>query len=113
MVMYAGAAVEMGSVDDIYYRSRMPYTVGLLGAIPRESEERHKLRQIRGTTPSLINMKPGCAFSGRCPLVIDRCRVETPTLNPTDGVDHLSACHRSDDLIGMDTSALFSAEAAQ
>jgi peptide/nickel transport system ATP-binding protein len=112
MVMYAGAAVEMGSVDDIYYRPRMPYTVGLLGAIPRESEERHKLRQIRGTTPSLINMKPGCAFSGRCPLVIDRCRTETPTLSATDGVGHLAACHRSSDLIGMDTSELFAAEAA-
>ncbi len=73
MVMYAGAAVEIGRVDDIFYRPRMPYTIGLLGAIPAASSATVKpLRQIKGTTPSLINMQPGCPFSTRCPLVIDR-----------------------------------------
>jgi peptide/nickel transport system ATP-binding protein len=112
MVMYAGSAVELGTVDDIFYRPRMPYTIGLLGAIPSDATDGHKLRQIRGTTPSLINLKPGCAFSNRCPLVVERCQSTTPTLSSTDGAGHLAACHRSSELVTMDTSNLFSVEAA-
>ena len=111
MVMYAGAAVEMASVDDLFYRPRMPYTIGLLGAIPAEGTEGQKLRQIRGTTPSLINMKPGCAFSSRCPLVIDRCRTDTPALHEVAGIGHSAACHRRDEIEGIDVRALFSPEA--
>jgi peptide/nickel transport system ATP-binding protein len=84
----------------------------LLGAIPSDATDGHKLRQIRGTTPSLINLKPGCAFSNRCPLVVERCQSTTPTLSSTDGAGHLAACHRSSELVTMDTSNLFSVEAA-
>jgi peptide/nickel transport system ATP-binding protein len=110
MVMYAGSAVEVGSVDDIFYRPRMPYTIGLLGAIPSDATDGDKLRQIRGTTPSLINLKPGCAFSNRCPLVVDKCRDVTPQLVATDGEAHRAACHRSDELVTMDTSVLFAVD---
>ena len=110
MVMYAGAAVETGEVDDIYYQPKMPYTIGLLGAIPSEASDGKQLRQIKGTTPSLINMKPGCPFSSRCPIVIDRCRTETPRLEALDKPDHLAACHRRDEVDGIDVRSLFAPE---
>jgi peptide/nickel transport system ATP-binding protein len=112
MVMYAGAAVEIASVDDIYYRPRMPYTIGLLGAIPNETSDGQKLRQIKGTTPSLINMKPGCPFSGRCPMVIERCLNETPVLESIDTLDHVAACHRQAEVLTTDVRALFAPEVA-
>ena len=69
MVMYAGTVVESGSVDDVFYEPRMPYTVGLLGSIPRlDAADGGKLLPIRGAPPSLINLPPGCPFSPRCPL---------------------------------------------
>jgi peptide/nickel transport system ATP-binding protein len=107
LVMYAGTVVEDGSVDEIFYQPRMPYTAGLLGAIPVVGSDGKKLNQIKGTTPSLINMRPGCPFSTRCPLVIDVCRAETPLLKQTDNVVHLAACHRWADLVGIDAPALF------
>jgi glutathione transport system ATP-binding protein len=110
MVMYAGAAVEVGPVDEIFYRPRMPYTIGLLGAIPSETSDGKLLRQIKGTTPSLINMKPGCPFSARCPIVIARCLTETPTLEPIAGTAHTAACHRRDEIDSIDVRALFAPE---
>ncbi|MDO8389989.1 MAG: ABC transporter ATP-binding protein [Actinomycetota bacterium] len=110
MVMYAGAAVEIAPVDEIYYRPKMPYTIGLLGAIPSEASDGKKLRQIRGTTPSLINMKPGCPFSPRCPLVQDRCLTQTPTLEAVDNPAHLAACHRRAEIESIDVRALFAPE---
>ena len=110
LVMYAGAAVEVGTVDEIFYRPRMPYTIGLLGAIPSEASDGQKLRQIRGATPSLIQMKPGCAFSSRCPVAFDRCLSETPVLEATDDVGHLAACHRRNELDPASVRALFSPE---
>jgi peptide/nickel transport system ATP-binding protein len=110
MVMYAGTAVEVAPVDEIFYRPRMPYTIGLLGAIPSETSDGKLLHQIKGTTPSLINMKPGCAFSSRCPIVIDRCRVETPNLEPMADPAHLAACHRRDEVASIDVRSLFAPE---
>ena len=109
-VMYAGSIVESGTVDDIYYRTRMPYTSGLLGAIPSLAGKGHKLNQIKGSTPSLIKLKPGCPFSNRCPLVAERCLAEEPMLGPTDGEGHLAACHRWRDLVGKDGRLLFREE---
>jgi len=110
MVMYAGSAVENAKVDDLYYQPRMPYTIGLLGAIPGERSDGRPLQQIKGTTPSLIKMKPGCPFSTRCPLVIDRCRAETPVLEPIETPDHLVACHRRDEVGQIDVRSLFAPE---
>jgi oligopeptide/dipeptide ABC transporter ATP-binding protein len=96
LVMYAGRPVEIGSVDDIYYRPRMPYTVGLLGALPRlDQVDGGRLVPVRGAPPSLINLPPGCPFSPRCPLSGEWCNEQEPTLG-TVGPGHLAACHHVD-----------------
>ena len=76
-VMYAGKLVEKGAVDDVFYRPRMPYTLGLLGSLPRLDETgRERLTPIVGAPPSLLNLPPGCPFTPRCPLAQDRCEHE-------------------------------------
>src|SRR5215813_10750159 len=73
-VMYAGKPVETGAVDDVFYRPRMPYTLGLLGSIPRADRSAHQpLTPIEGNPPSLINLLAGCPFVPRCPMRIERC----------------------------------------
>ncbi|MGH3910898.1 MAG: dipeptide ABC transporter ATP-binding protein [Pseudonocardiaceae bacterium] len=96
-VMYAGRTVETGSVDDIFYRSRMPYTQGLLGSIPRvDTAERVPLVPIEGQSPSLVGLPAGCPFAPRCRIVIDLCRTTEPALEPVEGsAAHQSACHRA------------------
>ncbi|GAA1040061.1 ABC transporter ATP-binding protein [Virgisporangium ochraceum] len=100
-VMYAGRVVESGSVDDVFYRPRMPYTLGLLGSIPRlDAVERQPLTPVEGNPPSLVNLPPGCKFVPRCPLAIDICSEQEPPLvrMGRSGVAHTSACHRSDEV---------------
>jgi peptide/nickel transport system ATP-binding protein len=106
MVMYAGTAVESASADEVFYRSRMPYTLGLLGSLPRlDVDSREPLRPIPGAPPSLINLAPGCPFAPRCPIVYGRCVEEEPRLAPfeADDVEHIAACHRSGELAGVGT----------
>jgi len=92
-VMYAGRIVETGSSQVIYYRSRHPYTWGLLQSIPRlDAEETHRLMPIEGMPPSLITVPPGCAFHPRCPYAMDVCRTQVPELRPA-GARHADACH--------------------
>jgi peptide/nickel transport system ATP-binding protein len=96
MVMYAGKAVETATVDDIFYHPRMPYTMGLLGSIPRmDVAEKEPLIPIEGTPPSLVNLPAGCPFEPRCPIAVELCRSVEPSLDPTDRVEHSAACHRS------------------
>ncbi|MEQ1757416.1 MAG: ABC transporter ATP-binding protein [Vicinamibacterales bacterium] len=99
-VMYAGTIVETGTVDDVFYRPRMPYTLGLLGSIPRaDVGEREPLTPIEGAPPSLVNLPPGCPFEPRCPMRQDVCRVSEPPLLPVGGGSaHASACHFRDTL---------------
>jgi len=92
LVMYAGRVCEAGKIDDVFDQPRMPYTVGLLGAIPGEQTLGRRLNQIKGAPPSLVRVSPGCQFAPRCPLVVDRCRGEEPSLVDT-GEGHLAACH--------------------
>jgi peptide/nickel transport system ATP-binding protein len=95
-VMYAGRLVEEGTVYDLYERPRMPYTMGLLGSIPRVDESgRRPLVPIEGSPPSLANLPPGCPFAPRCPLVYDTCRQVEPALLPIGGPAQAAACHRS------------------
>src|SRR5258705_1365335 len=69
MVMYAGRPVETGTVDDIFYRPRMPYTLGLLGSLPRlDSAERQALTPAEGNPPSLADLPPGCPVCPRGPI---------------------------------------------
>jgi peptide/nickel transport system ATP-binding protein len=101
MVMYAGRAVETGTVDAVYARPRMPYTLGLLGAIPRLGDRDRPLVPIPGRPPALVDLPTGCPFAARCPVVIDACRTDEPPLLPipepvADGDDdtHQAACIR-------------------
>ena len=80
LVMYAGRTMEYGSVDDIFYRPTHPYSVGLLGAVPRVDVELEELRTIAGNPPNLQNLPKGCAFQERCTFAIDPCKVSLPEL---------------------------------
>jgi oligopeptide transport system ATP-binding protein len=92
IVMYAGYIVERASVQDVYADPRHPYTIGLLGSLPRLDETRkRRLFSMRGLPPDLIDLKPGCPFAPRCDYVIDRCWEETPPLEPIT-LGHEVAC---------------------
>jgi len=108
LVMYAGKPVEIGTVSDIYYEPRMPYTLGLLGSLPRlDADQQERLTPIAGAPPSLINLPPGCPFAPRCPLAQAICDEVEPELLPTTSPDHVAACHFSDRLEGIKPSDLF------
>ncbi|WP_394940814.1 dipeptide ABC transporter ATP-binding protein [Psychromicrobium sp. YIM B11713] len=106
MVMYAGRSVETGDAEDIYYRPRMPYTIGLLGAIPRvDTSAKSALVPIKGTPPNLISPPPGCAFAARCPLASEECRTTDVSLVTVDGdPKHQAACIKTEK-IGADADA--------
>ena len=108
-VMYAGRAVEVGSVEDIFYRPRMPYTLGLLGSLPRLDEDRPgRLTPILGTPPSLLHLPPGCPFAPRCPAARERCTEDEPQLVAVEpGGSHRSACHFHEELVGVASEDLF------
>jgi len=92
IVMYAGYIVERASVKDLYGDPRHPYTIGLLGSLPRLDETRkRRLFSMRGLPPDLIDLQPGCPFAPRCDYVIDRCWEETPPLEPIT-IGHEIAC---------------------
>ncbi len=96
-VMYAGRLVETGSVDDVFYRPRMPYTLGLISSLPRVDEGgKGRLTPIVGAPPSLLNLPPGCSFTPRCPLAQEICDEVDPELHATEGAGHLAACHFSE-----------------
>lgn len=90
--MYAGKIVELGDVREIFYRSRHPYTVGLLKAVPPITGDLYEIAAIPGSPPGLITPPSGCSFHPRCPYVQPRCSQEEPPLyHVADG--HTSACH--------------------
>jgi len=92
IVMYAGFIVERARVKDLYGDPRHPYTIGLLGSLPRLDEERpEKLATIEGLPPDLIELPPGCPFWPRCQYRIDKCTKEQPVLQPV-GPEHEIAC---------------------
>ena len=112
MVMYAGKPVETGAVDDIYYNPRMPYTLGLLGAVPRvDVAEKSSLVPIEGMPPNLLHTPTGCSFAPRCPLSSDACLDGEPALAPVPGgALHRAACIKSDALGGdVDVHDVFAA----
>jgi len=107
-VMYAGKLVEKGTVEDVFYRPRMPYTLGLIGSLPRVDEGgKDRLTPIVGSPPSLLNLPPGCPFTPRCPLARPRCDQDEPALMLTDTPNHESACFYHQELVGTSSSDLF------
>ncbi len=95
-VMYAGRPVEQGGVDDIFYRPRMPYTIGLLGAVPRlDASGSEPLATLPGNPASVVEPVTGCPFAPRCPLAQPGCREAEPEIAPV-GPGHAAACWESD-----------------
>ena len=91
-VMYGGHIVEEAPVDELYARPAHPYTIGLLGSLPRlDARVRRKLQAIGGLPPNLLGEQRGCPFAPRCRFATDRCRAENPTLT-TVAPDHAVAC---------------------
>lgn len=83
MVMYLGHVVEEVSCDALHETAVHPYTRALLGANPIDDpSERRPLTVLQGDVPSPFNPPVGCAFVGRCPVSIERCRSERPPLAP-------------------------------
>jgi oligopeptide/dipeptide ABC transporter ATP-binding protein len=107
-VMYAGKLVEKGTIDEVFYSPRMPYSLGLLGSLPRlDATGRERLTPIVGSPPSLVNLPPGCPFTPRCPLAQDICEEREPELTATDSPEHLAACHFHERLVGVSPAELF------
>ena len=115
VVMYAGRPVEQASVFETFAEPRMPYTIGLLAAIPRADQaEKQPLVPIKGNPPILIDLPARCRFADRCPIAVDACFATDPELVPVapqglvdasierDGSSpvHEAACIRSDEIDG-------------
>lgn len=93
-VMYAGYIIERGPVRSIYKSTRHPYTLGLLGSLPRLDEAPGtKLLSIPGLPPDLVALPKGCPFAARCSYRVEQCLEEMPPLERTDD-DHTVACWR-------------------
>ncbi len=81
-VMYAGRLAEIGPVEEMIHDAEHPYTIGLMGSIPKIGDEQDRLSQIPGAMPHLTEVPSGCAFHPRCPLAEERCIRERPGLQP-------------------------------
>ncbi len=78
-VMYSGQIVETGTLDEIYYKPKHPYTWGLLGSVPDlKSESSERLYSMPGTPPDLFAPPEGCAFAARCPYCMNACMKHNP-----------------------------------
>jgi peptide/nickel transport system ATP-binding protein len=84
-VMYAGKDVEQGPIDAVLDQPLHPYTYGLIGSVPSRNSRGHRLYQIPGMTPSLIDLPPGCAFRARCARESDACLTQPPIREHGDG----------------------------
>jgi peptide/nickel transport system ATP-binding protein/oligopeptide transport system ATP-binding protein len=94
LVMYAGQIVESAEVADIFADPQHPYTIGLLGSIPRLDVERERLATIEGTVPGANNQPKGCRFAPRCPFADGRCREAMPPLRDISPT-HQVACWKA------------------
>lgn len=95
MVMYGGRVMEHGDAQQIFYHPTHPYTVGLLGALPRLDHEGDELVSIPGNPPNMANLPKGCPFSERCTLASEQCASVLPALQPSArDATQLRACHR-------------------
>jgi oligopeptide transport system ATP-binding protein len=92
-VMYAGYIIERGAVKDVYHDPRHPYTLGLLGSLPRLDRKNEKLFSIEGSPPDMRYLPKGCPFAPRCIYRIEKC-IENPPLVPVAGgaQHHITAC---------------------
>ncbi len=114
LVMYAGRPVEIGTAEDVFYRPSMPYTLGLLGSLPRlDDDGTQRLRQIPGAPPSMLGDRTGCPFAPRCPLATELCLETEPELVVVPSVtsevgQHRAACHYAEAVGRGDHGRVFS-----
>ena len=94
VVMYAGRIVERAPVQLLFDAPQHPYTVGLLGSIPRLDGQRTRLASIEGQVPNPLQPLAGCSFAERCPFADAHCRAAVPALREV-GALHLSACWKA------------------
>ena len=94
VVMYAGRVVERASVSQLYDAPQHPYTVGLLGSVPRLDVQRTRLAAIEGQVPGALRRTQGCGFADRCPFADAHCRANVPPLRDVEA-RHQSACWKA------------------
>ena len=93
LVMYLGKIVELGPAKDLVRHPRHPYTQALISATPEiDPDSKRRRIVLSGEVPSPIHPPSGCAFHPRCPVAVDRCRVESPALRDV-GNGNSVACH--------------------
>ena len=94
IVMYAGKVIERCASARLFAEPQHPYTIGLLGSIPRLHLQQERLSAIEGFVPDAAAFPDGCRFHPRCPFAVEKCRREVPPLLPL-GEDHFAACWRA------------------
>ena len=100
-VMYAGAIIETGKIRNIYKNTKHPYTMGLLGSLPRlDDPPGSELVSVPGLPPDLLALPKGCAFAARCTYRTEKCLAEKPTLIEIEGRDHAVACWHWEEIEG-------------
>lgn len=100
-VLYAGELMEVGSITDIFNRPAHPYSLSLLGCVPKfaEGARRRSLDSIPGRIPRMDELPGGCVFAPRCRFVEPACELAPPPLARVDS-GHWSACRRYQDVLG-------------
>ena len=92
LVMYAGRTMAYGKTEEIFYNPTHPYTIGLLGAVPRLDNDSERLTTIPGNPPNLLNLPVGCPFVERCQYAMDICHSTPPELQFLPN-ERQRACH--------------------
>ena len=95
VIMYLGRVVEEADTETVFRRPNHPYTRSLLESVPRIENRKRAFSVVKGEIPSPINPPVGCHFHPRCPLAMERCRVEVPKLREI-APGQRSACHLND-----------------
>jgi oligopeptide transport system ATP-binding protein len=94
-VMYAGKIVETGTVDELFYNAKHPYTMGLLASMPKLHGKSDELTPIPGTPPDLMDPPGGCPFAPRCPNEMEVCSARMPA-DTEHSATHRAACWLQD-----------------
>ena len=93
-VMYAGKVVEQATVAELFEDAQHPYTIGLLGSLPKLHHDKPRLATIEGTVPNLLAIPEGCSFHPRCPFADEECRKASPSLAQVR-TGHFAACFKA------------------
>jgi oligopeptide/dipeptide ABC transporter ATP-binding protein len=95
VIMYLGRVVEEADTETVFRRPNHPYTRSLLDSVPRIENRKRAFSVVKGEIPSPLNPPSGCHFHPRCPLAMERCKVEVPKLREI-APGQRSACHLND-----------------